>query len=86
MRGSREWADRIIEDLNRIQTAATAARPASASHLPGEAKLQAAAPAKLDPRAVAEALAEALTTDDSVTQAISVRVSNWAQKYPERAF
>jgi hypothetical protein len=50
--------------------------PPGGQSQPGQAGPAGAQPQKLDPHAVAEALAEALKTKNSTTEAIAVRSSN----------
>lgn len=75
---SREWADRAVADLKRVATAAKAVSTASPS------SSTAAGPA--DPRAVGQALAELLKSDNSLTQSIAIRIANLAAAHPNKGY
>ena len=79
---SRQWADRIIADIKRVTDAVKAASPSSGgSPIAAHATVQ----ASLNPDAVASALAEAVKSDNSTTQAIAIRLGQLYTKYPQRA-
>lgn len=73
---SKEWADRAISDMKRVQQAASAGAR-------NKSQPQVAPP---DHKATAETLAEALKSDNATTQAIAIRISNLAAKYPNKAY
>ena len=80
---SKEWADAAIENLKRVADVA-AAIPAQNAAVPHSTGSPAAVPA-LDPHAVAEALAEAMKSNNSTTQAIAIRANNLSTLYPDKA-
>lgn len=88
MTSSKEWADKHIENIRRVGDEAARLAASLQTQTPQQGK-DAVAPnaqAGVTPHAVATALAEAVKNDDSTTQAIAIRLSNLAAKYPERAY
>jgi len=77
---SKGWADRAVADLKRVAAAAKAVTPAA----PGVGA--SAAVGAADPRAVGQALAELLKSDNSLTQSIAVRIANLAAAHPNKAY
>jgi hypothetical protein len=74
------------ETRANLEAMAASARAVALGDAPPAATGGAAASTlKLDPEAVAEALAEAMKSDNSTTQAIAIRANNLSTLYPDKA-
>jgi hypothetical protein len=85
------YLEKTIANMNELAkstknaTEAIKAMPHPGAAAQGSTLSTSPAPAKLDPQAVAMALAEALRSNNSTTQQIAIRAGNLAAKYPQRA-
>ncbi len=80
---AKDWADDAIGHIKRVGDSAS--RISGRSQAP-RASNSPAPSAAVTPKMIADALAEMLKNDNSTTQAIAVRISNLAAKYPNKAY
>ena len=79
----KEWADNMVYHIGRVRDAAknlSSVIPPSDSPTPTSTST-----GGLDGGQVAKALSEYCRSDNSVTQALAIRLSNLALKYSQRA-
>lgn len=78
MTSHKDWSEKTVESLKKVQEAVTNLNTAKKT-------TEGAEPDKLSGKALAEALAEYCKGDNSITQALALRLKNIADKYPQRA-
>ena len=78
MTSHKDWAEKTVESLKKVQEAVTNLNTAKKS-------TEGTEPDKISGKAVADALAEYCKSDNSTTQALALRLKNIADKYPQRA-
>ena len=74
--------DKTVNALKDISSSLSTIKQGSGTRLTSAAG---AGTAALSPEAVASALAQAMKSDNSTTQAIAIRAAQLAAKYPQRA-
>ena len=79
------YFQKTIANLKELHQLTSTLKQTGATVPQGQAPTGSASSSKLDPQQVAEALAEAMQSNNAATQKVAIRVNQLSQKYPNRS-
>lgn len=83
MRNSEVWANDIIHHIRRVRSEAERIPPIRQNTI--KQSDTPSSPPTMDGAAIARALSDFCKNDNSITQALAIRLANLAERYPQRA-